>query len=94
MLCRGVSFASDTRRGFSGEVRAGISRMKINRTDKRTDTTLRELLATASELAFEYSGDTKDAYNLTRQAFVKILWEAFHKRPSLDRHFPGTKYLH
>lgn len=72
----------------------GISRMKINRNDKRTDTTLRELLATASELAFEYSGDTKDAYNLTRRAFVEILRHAFHKRHSIDRHFPKTKYLH
>lgn len=68
--------------------------MKINRNDKRTDTTLRELMTTASDLAFKYSGDTKDAYNLTRQAFVEILRDAFHKRHSIDRHFPGTKYLH
>jgi hypothetical protein len=68
--------------------------MKINHNDKRTDTTLRELLATASGLAFEYSGDTKDAYNLTRQAFVEILRHAFHKIHSIDRHFPKTKYLH
>jgi hypothetical protein len=75
-------------------VSEGISRMKINRNDERSGPTFNELLATASDLAFEYSGDSKNAYNLTRQAFVKILWEAFHKRPSLDRHFPGTKYLH
>ncbi len=51
-------------------------------------------MTTASDLAFKYSGDTKDAYNLTRQAFVEILRDAFHKRHSIDRHFPGTKYLH
>jgi hypothetical protein len=68
--------------------------MKINRTDKRTDTTLRELLATASELAFEYSSGTKDAYNLTRQAFVEIMKDAFPRNRSIHRHFPGTKYLH
>jgi len=68
--------------------------MKINRNDKRTDTTLKELLATASDLAFEYSGDTKDAYNLTRQAFVEILRDAFPRNNSIHRHFPGTKYLH
>jgi len=55
---------------------------------------LRELLATASDLAFEYSGGTKDAYNLTRQAFVEILKDAFHRNNSIDRHLPGTKYLH
>jgi hypothetical protein len=93
-LCRRVSFASDTRRGFSDEVREGISRMKINRHDTSSGPTLRELLATASDLAFEYSSGTQDAYKLTRQAFVEILRDAFHKRHSIDRHFPGTKYLH
>jgi hypothetical protein len=68
--------------------------MKINRHDKETDATLRDLLATASGLAFKYSGNTKDAYNLTRQAFVEILRDASHKRHSIGRHFPGTKYLH
>jgi hypothetical protein len=68
--------------------------MKINRNDKVSGPTLKELLATASDLAFEYSSGTKDAYNLTRQAFVEILRDAFHKRHSIDRHFPGTKYLH
>jgi hypothetical protein len=45
-------------------------------------------------LAFEYSSGTQDAYKLTRQAFVEILKDAFHKRHSLDRRFPETKYLH
>jgi hypothetical protein len=68
--------------------------MTINRDDKRTDVTWRELLATASDLAFEYSGDTQDAYKLTRQAFVEILRDAFPRNSSIHRHFPGTKYLH
>jgi len=55
---------------------------------------LRELLATASDLAFEYSGDTKDAYNLTRRAFVEFLRNASPSCKSIHRHFPGTKYLH
>lgn len=68
--------------------------MKINRNDKRTDITLRELLATASDLAFEHSGDTQDAYNLTRQAFVHILRDSFPRNRSICRYLPGTKYLH
>jgi hypothetical protein len=68
--------------------------MKINHNDKRTATTLRELLAIASDLAFEYSGDTKDAYDLTRQALVEFLRDAPPSCKSIDRHLPGTKYLH
>jgi hypothetical protein len=68
--------------------------MKIDRKDNRIDTTLRELLATASELAFEYSGDTQDAYNLTRQAFVEFLRNTSPSCKSIHQHFPGTKYLH
>lgn len=68
--------------------------MKIIRHDKGTNVTLRDLLAIASDLAFEYSGDTKDAYNLTRQAFVEFLREASPGCMTMDRSFPGTKYLH
>jgi hypothetical protein len=68
--------------------------MKINLKDNTIDTTLRELIATASELAFEYSGDTQDAYNLTRQAFVEILRDAPPRCKSISRHFPGTRYVH
>jgi hypothetical protein len=68
--------------------------MKINFKDDRIDKTLRELLATACDLAFEYSSGTKDAFNLTRQAFVEIMMDAFPRNRSIDRHFPGTKYLH
>jgi hypothetical protein len=50
-------------------------------------------MATASELAFEYSGDTKDAYNLTRQAFVEILRDAFPRRRSIEPHFHGIQHL-
>jgi hypothetical protein len=68
--------------------------MKIIRNEKRTDTTLRELLAIASDLAFEYSGDTNDAFILTRQALVEFLRDASPSCNTIDRHFPGTKYLH
>jgi hypothetical protein len=68
--------------------------MKTNRNDNRIDSTLRELMTTAGELAFECFGETKDAYKLTRQAFVEILREAFPGNKSIDRHFPGNKYLH
>jgi hypothetical protein len=68
--------------------------MKTNRHDKGADATLRDLLAIASDLAFEYSGDSKDGYNLTRQAFIEFLREASPGCKAMDRNFPGTKYLH
>lgn len=68
--------------------------MEINRNDKRVDTPFKELLAIASDLAFEHSADTQDAYNLTRQAFVHILRDSFPGSRSICRYLPGTKYLH
>ena len=69
--------------------------MKINHDDKKSGPTLNQLLATASDLAFEYSSGTRDAYKLTRQAFVEILKDALHQRHSLENpRFPETKYLH
>jgi hypothetical protein len=79
---------------FSGEVREGISRMKTNRNDNRIDTSFRELMALASDLAFEYSSGTRDAYKLTRQAFVEILKNSLPRNKSINWHFPGNKYLH
>ena len=57
--------------------------MKLNRNDHRIDTTLGELIATISDVAFEYSDDTKEAYHLSRLVLVQIL-----KRAST------SKYLH
>lgn len=68
--------------------------MKINHNDEMSGHNLKELLANASDLAFEYSSSPQDAYNLTRQAFVEILREAFPRNKSIDRHFAGNKYLH
>ena len=64
--------------------------MKINHGDGPT---FRDLLASASELAFDYSGDGKDAYNLTRQAFIEILRDAFPRKRSFEPRFHGPKYL-
>lgn len=68
--------------------------MKIIRNDEVSGPSLKELLTNASDLAFEYSSGTRDAYNLTRQACVEILRDAIHERHSMGRHFPKTKYLH
>jgi len=41
--------------------------------NKRIDKTLGELLAAASEFAFECSNDDKEAYQMARLAMVEIL---------------------
>jgi hypothetical protein len=49
------------------------SDMKVNRNNHRIDTTLGELIATISDVAFEYSDDRKEAYDLARMVLVEIL---------------------
>ena len=67
--------------------------MKGNRNDHRIDTTLGELIATISNVAFEYSDDTKEAYDLTRLVLVEILGASL-RGEIVDRRFSTSKYLH
>lgn len=68
--------------------------MKTNRNHNRITTTLGELVATISEVAYEYSHDTKESYNLARLVLVDILKKASPRSKSVDRHFSGTTQLH
>jgi hypothetical protein len=68
--------------------------MKVNRNDKRIDTTLGELIATISEVAFECSNDTKEVYHLSFLVLVEILKGASLRGEMFDRHFSTSKYLH
>jgi hypothetical protein len=69
----------------------------MERTTKRLDTTLGELIAAASEVAFEYSDNDKDAYRLARLALIEILRKASHT-VDLNIDFAGStprqQYLH
>jgi hypothetical protein len=68
--------------------------MKMNPNDKTT-ANLRDLLASASFMAFECSGDDdQDAYDLTRRAFVEILQVVFPSNTTIHRLFPENKQLH
>ena len=49
-----------------------------SRSVKRIDTTLGELIAAASEVAFEYSDNERDAYFLARLALIEMLKKASH----------------
>jgi hypothetical protein len=63
---------------------------------KKLDTTLGELIAAASEVAFEYSDNDKDAYKLAQAALIEILRKASHAG-SLDDFGDapsGKTYLH
>jgi hypothetical protein len=68
--------------------------MKVNRNDHRIDTTLGELIATISDVAFEYSDDTKEAYHVARLVLVEILKAASLRGEMFDQHFSTRKYLH
>ena len=68
--------------------------MKVNRNDDRIDTTLGELIATISDVAFENSDDPKEAYELARLVLVEILKGASVRTKTVDRHGPTIKYLY
>jgi hypothetical protein len=51
--------------------------MKKNNDRTRIDTTLGELIAAASEVAFEHCEDTREAYELTGLVLVEILKKRF-----------------
>jgi hypothetical protein len=68
--------------------------VKTNRSDNKINTTLGELIATVSELAFEYSADSRDAYDLARLVLVELLKGASRESEIIDRHIPGTMLLH
>jgi len=59
--------------------------MKKNEPGK-LDTTLGDLIAAASEVAFEYSDNDREAYRLARLALVEILRNTSHN-VDLDREF-------
>jgi hypothetical protein len=58
------------------------------------NTTLGDLIAAASEVAFEYSDNDKDAYKMARLALIEILKNSSHSIV-LDEDFdaPVNKYL-
>jgi len=68
--------------------------VKTNRSDNRINTTLGELIATVSELAFEYSADTREAYDLARLVLVELLKKVSFGSESIGRYVPGTPLLH
>jgi hypothetical protein len=55
---------------------------------------LGELIATISDVAFEYSDNTKDAYNIAGQILLEILKRAAVRRENVDSHFSTSKYVH
>jgi hypothetical protein len=61
--------------------------MKTNPNGDRIDTTLGDLIAAISEVAFDYSADTKEAYNLTRLVLAQILKDACPRNAIVDPPF-------
>ena len=63
------------------------SAMKINHNGNRIDTTVGDLIAAISDVAFEYSADTKEAYHLARLVLVEILKNASLRGEISNRSF-------
>ncbi|HVO91209.1 MAG TPA: hypothetical protein VMT22_00120 [Terriglobales bacterium] len=68
--------------------------MKRNPTDRRIHTTLGNLIATISEVAFENSVDAKEAYALAGLVLMEMLKRASFKSEAIGRCISASKYLH
>jgi hypothetical protein len=68
--------------------------VKTNRGNNKINTSLGELIATVSEFAFEYSADTREAYDLARLVLIELLKGVFPESEIIDRHLPGAMLLH
>jgi hypothetical protein len=68
--------------------------VKTSHDGNRINTTLGELIATISDVAFEYSDDTKEVYHLTRLVLVEILKGSSLRGEIVDRYFFTSKSLH
>jgi hypothetical protein len=68
--------------------------VETNRSDSRINTTLGELIATVSEFAFEYSADTREAYDLARLVLIELLKKVSFGSKSIGRYVLGTPLLH
>jgi hypothetical protein len=63
----------------------------------RIDTTLGELIAAASEVAFEYSDNAEEAYAMARLALIEILKQASYPTDTAELQAGQLKkkgYLH
>ena len=59
----------------------------MNKTDgRKIETTLGDLIAAASEVAFEYSNNDREAYDMAQLALVEILRKTSHSF-DLDKDF-------
>ena len=68
--------------------------MKVNRNDRRINSTMGELIAAISEVAFENSADTKEAYTLAGLVLVEILKRASFRSEIVERRFSMSQYPH
>ena len=71
---------------LSDLIRRGRRFRKNMKTPRNIETTLGDLIAAASEVAFEYSNNDVEAYHMARLALVEILKKG-SKSVDLDKEF-------
>jgi len=63
----------------------------MNKTDgRKIETTLGDLIAAASEVAFEYSSNDMEAYRMAQAALIEILRKTSHSL-DLDKEFENLE---
>ena len=71
-----------------------IERIGARKKKRRIHTTLGELVATISDIAFEYAADGEEAYEIARWVLVSFLKDASLRSENVDGHFSTSKHLH
>jgi hypothetical protein len=68
------------------------ARTRARQHARRIHTTVGDLIATVSEVAFEYAADPQEAYEIARLVLVKILEDASLRKKIIRRR--STQYTH
>ena len=68
--------------------------MKVDCRDSGVDTTLKDLVATISDVAFEHAAEPEEAYEIARLVLLRILKDASLKRKWLTGQFSTAKCPH
>ena len=68
--------------------------MKVDLSEPGVDTTLKDLVATISDVAFEHAAEPEEAYEIARLVLLRILKDASLKRKWLTGQFSAAKCSH
>jgi hypothetical protein len=71
-----------------------VANIRAHQNKHTVHTTLGELIATISDIAFEYAAGKEEAYEIARLVLVRMLKGTSPRSKIVDGRVPTGKYLH